>query len=532
MPTSKTQASTRKVAKPKQAFFLLSFLTAAALVACSDAPLPEEETEHEITGTAFRTKKELFESEMLFVRINGWDERKMTPAALADETAVSNAELVVYKARAKSTLHCPDAEATTADLAYKTRSFTLRTSGNLTNGTPKSSYKISLEKKDDRLFGLRKLNLKSMWNDVSQMREGIAWSLFAEAGIPAPRHTYAKLCINGKYFGLYSFIEEVDKPFFKDRGFDSLDEGNLYKAYVSAADVGGASLAHRSQGGDDSGAQYKKLENVDERTYRLKVLGDDEGPARTSYDDLATLVRTVHGKGPAGATGAAYERAVEGVFNVKAFLRWAAVNTLLGAWDNYSATPANYYLYNSGLRAAPNELVAKPYFTWIPWDYDNILGIDYFGTAWHQASILAPTGYDGREAFGTAPLLPKLLESPRFLAYYLDFLEWANNTIFTEASIGAKMERLRDRARQAAFLEGEGAKPAHTGRQFSNDQVHFNGFSNIELRQGQQFTLGIRHFVVMRHANVEAQLAKVRADRKVARGSSGATFPVAAEPVP
>ena len=34
--------------------------------------------------------------------------------------------------------------------------------------------------------------------------------------------------------------------------------------------------------------------------------------------------------------------------NVRAFLRWAGVNVLLGSWDNYFATPANYYLYNSG----------------------------------------------------------------------------------------------------------------------------------------------------------------------------------------
>ncbi len=30
----------------------------------------------------------------------------------------------------------------------------------------------------------------------------------------------------------------------------------------------------------------------------------------------------------------------------------------------------------------------SPYFTFIPWDYDNCLGIDYFGTQWQYTDIL------------------------------------------------------------------------------------------------------------------------------------------------
>jgi hypothetical protein len=54
---------------------------------------------------------------------------------------------------------------------------------------------------------------------------------------------------------------------------------------------------------------------------------------------------------------------------------------LLGSWDNYYA-PSNYYLYNSGRLGAGDDFMGSPYFTFIPWDYDNCLGIDYFGTKW------------------------------------------------------------------------------------------------------------------------------------------------------
>lgn len=507
----------------------------ALVPGCAQTVEEQATSEDEVMGTAFASKEALFAADMLYVRLNGWDGNKMSPAALKDETKVPNAELLVYRGKASSALHCPDAEATPADLVYKTKSFSLRTSGNLTNGTPKSSYKISLETKDDRMFGMRKLNLKSMWNDVSQMREALAWSLFDEAGVPASRHTYAKLCINNKYYGLYSFIEEVDKPFLKDRGFGKNDEGNFYKGYWANNDLGPATLAYRGTAADDRGGQYKKDPNADERTYRLKVQADAETPENTSYDDLATLIRVAHGKTlPAGTSfdSPEYARAMEAVFNVKAFLRWAAMNTLLGAWDNYVATPANYNLYNSGTKASPKNVMANPYFTWIPWDYDNILGIDRFGVAWQQMDILAAADYKGRDNSKNTPLFSNIIKNPAFLSYYLDALEWQNATLFTPAAIAKKLEKLVPRARAAAFLEGNFSQDAHTGRQFNNDEVARNGFEHHEFREGDFFILGIKHFVVLRHQSVLSQIAKVRSARGIAKGSSGATFPVKFEGLP
>ena len=106
----------------------------------------------------------------------------------------------------------------------------------------------------DHLAGMTRVNLKSMYNDPSQMREALAWRLFRYAGVPAARHTYAKLAFDATYYGLFSVIEQVDKRFLKDH-FGDNDRGNLYKAYCG--DVGCATLEHRTgPDGDDSGRQY------------------------------------------------------------------------------------------------------------------------------------------------------------------------------------------------------------------------------------------------------------------------------------
>ncbi len=75
---------------------------------------------------------------------------------------------------------------------------------------------------------MNRINLKAMYNDPSQMREALAWRLFGEADIPAPRHTYAKLAFDTTYRGLFSVIEQVDKRFLKDR-FGENHRGNLYQ---------------------------------------------------------------------------------------------------------------------------------------------------------------------------------------------------------------------------------------------------------------------------------------------------------------
>ena len=117
--------------------------------------------------------------------------------------------------------------------------------------------------------------------------------------MPSPRHTYAKLAFDTRYFGLFAVIEQVDKRFLKDH-FGANHRGNLYKAYCG--DVGCATLEHRTgPDGDDSGRQYF-TPGSDDLTYRLKTNEDD--PEAGNYDDLARFIAVINGVGlPGGASG-------------------------------------------------------------------------------------------------------------------------------------------------------------------------------------------------------------------------------------
>jgi hypothetical protein len=446
-------------------------------------------------------KDEFFRGAMYMVSITDWprdDFQTEVPV-----TSSGNARLAFCRTDPADSRHIPP--PTQEDLLATTRTFSLMNSGNRTLHVPKRSWKIELDAAggDDRVAGMAKLNVKAMYNDPAQMREALAWHLFRAAGVPAPRHTYAKLAINGRYLGLFSLVEQVDRAFLKDH-FGKNNRGNLYKAYCG--DIGCATLEHRvGQDGDDSGRQYADPRGADQ-TYRLKTNEDD--PAANTFDDLAQVIRVVNGVGLGGGSerfgSPAFRESVQGVLNVNGFLRWAGVNLLVGGWDNYFATPANYYLYNSGRRGGEKDFVQDPYFTFIPWDYDNTFGIDYFGTRWQYTDIVDwpsnTTAYwGGTGKTSRIPLVQNLLRHHDLCRYYLDHLEHLLDTVFNLDAVAAAIapdrpDGLWERVRHAAYLESDTphGKP-FTGRQFSNDEVYLSGSKQNELRHGNAKIEGIYH---------------------------------------
>jgi CotH kinase protein len=451
------------------------------------------------------------------------------------------ARLALWRADPADSRHIP--RPGPEGVLFTTRTFSLMNTGNRTLYAPKRSWKIDVEPgdDDDRTLGLERLNLKSMYNDPSQMREALAWHLFGQAGIPAARHTYARVALNGIYRGLYSVIEQVDKRFL-NTWFGKGDRGNLYKAYCG--DIGCASLERRRDAaGDDGGQQYRGKAS-DDRTYRLKTNVDN--PAANTYDDLAALIRVINGVGmPATSFGSdVYREAIEQILDVWTFLRWASTNVLLGSWDNYFATPANYYLYNSGPRGAPKKFLDAPYFTFIPWDYDNSFGIDYFGTDWQYTDLVDwpanTVRYWHRQGRpGTTsriPLVQNVLANHDFVQYYLDHVEHLLSTEFTPAAIAARMGTtngtgLWQRVSQSAYLEADFpyASPL-TGRQFANDEVYRADYGQEFLRHGESSILGIYHYVRMRSDSAWDQLKALRA--RYPSGASGADFGRPAERMP
>jgi hypothetical protein len=487
--------------------------------------------------SASEGKAEFFDEPMYMIHVTDWPADELTPEVPV--AASGDARLALWRTDPADGRHIPPPDR--EGVLFATPAFSMMNSGNRTLRAPKRSWKINFEVDGDeqRLVDMSRLNLKAMYNDPSQMREAVAWELFAGAGVPASRHTYAKLAINDRYMGLFFLVEQVDRRMLRDH-FGGNDRGNLYKAYCG--DIGCATLERREEGGDDSGGRYLTADSIDDRTYRLKSNEDD--PDANTYDDLAELIRRIDGAGLGGGderfASDEYRASMEGVMNVHAFLRWAGVNLLAGSWDNYFATPANYYLYNAGRKGAKDRFVESPYFVWLPWDYDNSFGIDYFGTQWQYTDLVDwpsnTRAYWGGKDTSHIPLVENLLRNHDFCQYYLDHVEHLLDTAFDPEKVAARIgpdggPGLWERVRHAAYLEADTpwGQPV-TGRQFTNDEVYRAGCEQNELRRGDEHVEGIVHYVRMRRDRAREQLQALRSS--FPSGASGATFTDVMEPLP
>lgn len=87
--------------------------------------------------------------------------------------------------------------------------------------------KFNWNENSEKFYGLKKLQLHSMNNDKSQMRDRLAYKLFEDMGVAAPRCIHAKVYINGEYNGLFALVEQIDGRFSRYH-FDG-GEGNIYK---------------------------------------------------------------------------------------------------------------------------------------------------------------------------------------------------------------------------------------------------------------------------------------------------------------
>ena len=76
--------------------------------------------------------------------------------------------------------------------------------------------------------GLRKVDLNSLWTDKAQVREHLAWELVRDTGAPWCATEYVRLHLNGRYYGLYLYLEHPDSRFLRRNGFDG--NGQLFKA--------------------------------------------------------------------------------------------------------------------------------------------------------------------------------------------------------------------------------------------------------------------------------------------------------------
>lgn len=288
-------------------------------------------------------------------------------------------------------------------------------------GAGKFSYKIDLSQfvKGQNIGGATKLNLHSNITDPSWMNEPLAYWLYRDAGVPAPRTGYARvyLAVAGqfekKYAGLYSVVENVDSHFaarvFSNKG------GAIFKPVsTDLFRYLGKDWAKYNQTYDPKGTySAEQKQRVIDFTRLVSEAGDAEFAARVGdYLDL------------------------------EEFARFMAVMVFLSDMDGILGPGQNFYLYL-------DPKTQK--FLFVPWDQDHSFGqFPMTGSQQQRNNLSIHKPWVGRKRF-----LERVFAVDGFKKLYLARLEEFSHTLFEPQRFGAQVDEVAAVIRPAVQEEGK-----------------------------------------------------------------------------
>lgn len=373
-----------------------------------------------------------------------------------------------------------------ADLEFGTNRFKdvgVRYKGNGTflssRDSLKRSLKIDLNQfvKGQKLAGMSQLNLHNSVRDPSGMNEAIAYRLFRDGGVPAPRTAYAKVFVtvpgkhDRRYFGVYNLIEDVGGSFDEERFGSS--KGALLKPVTSNLF-------------SDLGEDWKDYN----QTYDPKGdLSDEQERRIIAFCKFATQ---------AGETEFATK--LPEYLDLDNFARYMAITAWLSDLDGILGPGQNFYVY---LHPQTHR------FIFIPWDQDQPFGQFPRGTEAQRENLSIHRPWSGENRF-----LERVFKVESFRKAYLARLQEFSGTIFRPDRIHQQVNELATALRGPVEEEGP-ERLASMHKAAAGEKV--------TISMGPGFGRGtqvkpIKPFVVARSASVLEQLAGKSEGQTISRG--------------
>ena len=304
------------------------------------------------------------------------------------------------------------------------------------------------------------------------MREKLFFDACREAGVPAPRASFANVTFNGEAWGFYTVVEQIDDQFL-DWAIEE-DSGNLFKA----GDNFGGGGPGVGGGGNDTAADladYGTDPAVYADRYELKTNEDVN-----DWSDLISFIDFIN-----NTNLDVFAEGIDFRMDVDGFLRSAALDMLFSNLDSYTGSARNYYLYHN----QDSNL-----WEWIKWD-----GNEAFGSYTNGAGNMETLALN--YANPTRPLLERMFDHDDLYSRYLDHVCELTETIFNETHLHERIDVVTELI--ASFVY------ADDNKMYSNADFEANLVSNLSGGGGGPMggtTYGLKSFVTNRSAYVASQL--------------------------
>jgi len=334
-------------------------------------------------------------------------------------------------------------------------------------GSLKRSLKIDLNKyvNGQGLGDVRMLTLQNNVTDASLMNEVLAYRLYRDAGVPAPRTTYARVFVtvpgkhDRKYFGLYSLTEAVDKR-FAERHFET-KRGAIFKPVTASLFT-------------DLGADWSAYN----QTYDPKVVSNEE--QKKAVMDLSRFVTQTE--------DAEFGSHIGEFIDLPEFARFVAVMVYLSDLDGILGPGQNLYLY---LHPKSQQ------FQFIPWDQDHSWGQFDRASQEQRDKLSIRQPWQGENFF-----LERMFKVEAFKKLYLARLEEFSKTIFTPERLAQQVDQVAAAIRPAVQEESE-AKLGRFDKVVAGENLQGGGFGPFGGGQIKP----IKPFTKVRNESILEQLA-------------------------
>ncbi|MEO8075859.1 MAG: CotH kinase family protein [Acidobacteriota bacterium] len=285
-------------------------------------------------------------------------------------------------------------------------------------GSGKLPFKIDLNKfvKGQKLAGIETLNFHNNITDRGWMNEVLAYRLYRDAGVPAPRSSYVRvyLTVTGqfasRYAGLYTIAENVDEHFL------------------------------RARFGSGAGALLKPVS-----VNPFNDLGGDWSRYLQTYDPKSDLVKADQQRViefcqfVAHARDADFAARIGEYVDLDAFARYMAVLVWINNIDSLLDRGQNFYVHLSP---------STRKFTFIPWDQDHSFGgfVSVQPGDYANGSIYKPWSDNIR-------FLARMFAVPAFRTAYIARMREFSGSLFKPARFAAQVAEVAAAIRPAVADE-------------------------------------------------------------------------------
>ncbi len=344
----------------------------------------------------------------------------------------------------------------------------LRFKGNTSRFSKKKSFKLSFNtfKSGRNFYDIEKLNLNGEHNDPSVIREKLFWDAMYKINAPALRCNYVKLFVNGRYFGLYINIENLDELFTQSRFGNS--NGNLYKCYY------GANLNYKGVNENlykFSGTFCGKTQRVYELQNNISI---------DNYQILADFINNLNNL----PQDTLFASKIQKYFNVEGYLKILALEVASGHWDNYVWNNNNFFLYEN---TYTNQIEYMSY------DADNTFGIGWSSDDWATKNVYQFNSAQNR------PLYSKILAVPEFKNKFDYYLNKIATSIYDTSIIFSRIDSIHNQIWAAAVADTlRTLDYGFTVGQFHNSFTQTIGVSHVKY--------GLKPFFAARVNSIKQQI--------------------------